>query len=120
VYVESTGNHYDREYLERYDIVELDCGDYVESSDAVYLEEREIWVSNDDDCIVFCDDPGVYQHIDDCVELADGGWALESDAWQCQHDDKWYIDREDQFETPCGKTVHVDHADEYTTNTEEN
>jgi hypothetical protein len=62
----------------------------------------------------------VHQHIDDCVELAGGGWALESDAWQCQHDDKWYIDQEDQFETPCGMTVHVDHADEYATNTEEN
>lgn len=120
VYVESTGNHYDPEYLERYDIVELDCGDYVESSDAVFLEERQVWVYSDDDCVVFCDDPGVYQHIDDCVELADGGWALESDAWQCQHDDKWYIDQADQFETPCGMTVHVDHADAYATNTEEN
>jgi hypothetical protein len=120
VYVESTGNHYDPEYLERYDIVELDCGDYVESCDAVFLEERDIWVYSDDDCVVFCDDPGVYQHIEDCVELADGGWALESDAWECEHDGAWYIDRADQFETPCGKTVHVDHADEYTTNTEEN
>jgi len=120
VYVESTGNYYDPECLSRYDIVELDCGDYVESCDAVYLEERDMWVYGDDDCVVWCDDPGVYQHIDDCVELAGGGWALESDAWQCQHDDKWYIDQADQFETPCGKTVHVDHADEYTTNTEEN
>lgn len=115
------GAAYDSEYLSRYDIVELDCGDYVHQDDAVYLEYREVYVHNDDDCVVYCDNTGSNEHRDDCVQLENGDWALESDAWQCEHDEKWYLcDEVSPFVTECGKSVHPDHADEYTTNTEEN
>lgn len=116
------GEYYDRDYLARYDIVELDDGDYVHQSDAVYLESRDIWVRHDDECAVYCEGSGSYEHIDDCVQLEDGDWALESDAWQCEHDEKWYLNEEDSVETPCGKTVHAKYEDEYATetNAEEN
>ena len=78
------------------------------------------WVSIDDECAVFCDNTSNYEHIDDCVQLADGEYALESDAWQCEHDDEWYLNDEDSMETECGKTIHPKHADEYATNNEEN
>lgn len=111
------GEYYDPEYLGRYDIVELDNGDYVHINDAVYLEYREVYVHNDDDCAVYCENTGYYEHIDDCVQLEDGDWALESDAWQCEHDEKWYLNEEDSVETPCGKTVHAKYEDEYATET---
>lgn len=115
------GDYYDRDYLERYNIIELDDGDYVHIDDAVHLEYRDIWVRHDDECAVYCEGSGSYEHIDDCVLLADGDYALESDAWQCEHDEKWYLCEEvSPFVTECGKSVHPDHADEYATNTEEN
>lgn len=121
VYVDSQDTWYDPEYLSRYDIVELDNGDYEHIDNAVHLEYRDIWVESDDDCVVYCDHSSTYEHMDDCVQLENGDWALENDAWQCEHDEKWYLcDEVMAFETECGKSVHPDHADEYATNTEEN
>ena len=121
VYVESTNEHYDPDHLDRYDIVELDCGDYVHQDDAVYLAYRDIWVASNDECWVHCPHSCTTEHIGDCVELENGDWALESDAWQCEHDEQWYLcDEVTAFETECGKTIHPDHADEYATNKEEN
>lgn len=121
VYVESQEQHYDPEYLERNDIVELDNGDYEHRSDAVYLEQRQIWVHQDDECWVHCHLTGCDEHMDDCVQLADGDWALEENAWQCEHDEKWYLsDDVTAFDTDCGKSVHPDHAHEYITINEEN
>lgn len=113
------GEAYDPDYLSRYDIVELDNGDYVHQDDAVYLEAREIWVHADSEDIVYCEHSGNYEHVSDCVQLHDGEWALESDAWQCEHDDEWYLcDDVSPFVTECGKSVHPDHADEYATETD--
>ena len=121
VYVESQDQHYDSEYLERNGIVELDNGDYEHRDDAVYLEQRQIWVHNDDECWVQCNDSCTTEHIDDCVQLANGDWALEENAWQCEHDEEWYLsDDVSPFETDCGKSVHPDHAHEYITINEEN
>lgn len=120
VYVDSQETWYDPEYLSRYDIVELDNGDYEHIDNAVHLEYRDIWVEMDDDCVVYCDHSSTYEHVDDCVQLENGNWALEDDAWQCEHDEKWYLNEEDSVETECGKTVHAKYEDEYTTNTEEN
>ena len=120
IYVESQDQYYDPEYLELNGIVELDNGDYEHRDDAVWLEQREIWVHNDDECWVHCMSSCTTEHVDDCVQLESGDWALESDAWQCEHDDAYYLTDEPSIETPCGKTVHAKHADEYTTNTEEN
>jgi hypothetical protein len=113
--------YYDPDYISRYDIVQLDDGDYAHRDDAVYLEQRDIWVSNDDECWVHCTSSCSTEHIDDCVELADGDWALDSDAWQCDHDKKWYLhDDVTAFETDCGLVVHPDHAHAYITIKEEN
>ena len=121
VYVESQDRHYDPEYLERNDIVELDCGDYAHRDDAVYLEARDIWVASDDDCWVHCHSSCSTEHVDDCVQLESGDWALEEDAWQCEHTHEWYLcDEVTAFDTECGKSVHPDHADEYITIKEEN
>ena len=121
VYVESQDQHYDPEYLERNGIVELDCGDYVHRDDAVWLESREIWVASDDDCWVHCAHSACDEHVDDCVQLENGDWALEYDAWQCEHDEKWYLsDEVTAFDTDCGLSVHPDHAHEYITIKEEN
>jgi hypothetical protein len=61
------------------------------------------------------------EHLDDCVQLANGDWALEENAWQCEHDEKWYLsDDVTAFDTDCGKSVHPDHAHEYITTEEEN
>lgn len=121
VYVDSQDTWYDPEYLERYDIVELDNGDYEHIDNAVHLEYRDIWVESDDDCVVYCDHSSTYEHMDDCVQLENGDWALEEDVWQCEHDGSYYLtDEVFAFETPCGKSVHEKHAHEYATNTEEN
>jgi len=119
--IEVNGEYYDPDYLDRHGIVELDCGDYAHQDDAVHLDYRDIWVHTDDDCWVHCHHSGTTEHSDDCVQLESGDWALEQDAWQCEHDEQWYLCDEDEYiETPCGKRVHEKHADEYTTNTEEN
>jgi hypothetical protein len=119
--IQVNGEYYDPDYLDRHGIVQLDDGDYAHRDDAVYLEQRDIWVSNDDECWVHCTSSCSTEHIDDCVELADGDWALDSDAWQCDHDKKWYLhDDVTAFETDCGLTVHPDHAHAYITIREEN
>jgi hypothetical protein len=120
VYVESQDTHYDPDYLDRHNIVELDCGDYEHTDNAVYLEYREVWVLSDDDCVMYCDHSSTYEHVDDCVQLENGDWALEANAWKCEHDDAYYLTDEPSIETPCGKTVHPDHAHEYITINEEN
>lgn len=121
IYVESQDQHYDPEYLERNGIVELDNGDYEHRDDAVYLEQRQIWVHQDDECWVHCNDSCTDEHLDDCVQLANGDWALEENAWQCEHDEEWYLsDDVTAFDTDCGKSVHPDHAHEYITINEEN
>jgi hypothetical protein len=117
--IQVNDEYYDPDYLDRHGIVQLDDGDYAHRDDAVYLEQRDIWVSNDDECWVHCTSSCSTEHIDDCVELADGDWALDSDAWQCDHDKKWYLhDDVTAFETDCGLVVHPDHAHEYATETD--
>jgi hypothetical protein len=67
--------------------------------------------------VCYDDYNGQYELRDDCVDLADGSICHRDDAWQCEHSKEWYSDADDndKFETPCGKTVHSDHADEYRT-----
>lgn len=120
VYVESQDAYYDPDALNYHGIIQLDSGDYIPQDDAVYLDYRSIWVESDDDCWVHCEHTSCDEHVDDCVQLADGDWALENDAWQCEHDDAWYLNDEESFETECGKTIHPKHAGEYATNDEEN
>lgn len=125
--IEVDGEYYDPDYIGRYDIIQLDDGEYVHVSEAVHLDNRDMWVRNDDECAVYCEHSGTDEHIDDCVELANGNWALENDAWQCEHDGSYYLCDEVTAVEVINERgnlipVHPDHADEYATetNNEEN
>lgn len=115
VWVESQETHYHTDYLSNHDIVELDDGDYEHMDNAIYLESAGIWVHCDDDKAVYCEESGTHEHIDDCVLLADGNYALQEDAWQCEQSENWYLDEtEKEFLVDAdGKlyTVHSDHLD---------
>lgn len=114
VYVESCCEYYHERYLDDNGIIQLDCGDYEHRDNAVWLSGREIWLHQEDDDVIYCEHSSEYEHIDDCVQLADGNWALESDAWQCEHSDEWYLcDDVSSVTTPCGKIVHPDHLENY-------
>lgn len=114
-WVEDTDRYYDDEYMHDNGIVNCeDDGEYHHRDNCLYLDHRDEWVTQDSDRAVYCEHSGNHEHIDDCVELHDGEYALEEDAKQCEHSDKWYSINEDFIETPCGKTIHPDYIDEYT------
>ena len=116
VYVD--GSYYDTDYLSDNDIVELADGDYVSSEDACYVSRLDAW-HRVDDC-VYCEHSGEHEYSRDCVRLHDGEYAHEDDVWCCDHSGKWYLNDEEgiRYETECGKTVHIDYADEYAPTTE--
>ena len=104
---------YDADYLSDNDIVELADGDYVHMDDATYVD-RLSEHHPADEC-VHCEHSGEYELQRDCVELTDGEWAHEDDTWCCEHSGDYYLQDEEgiQYETECGKTVHIDYADRY-------
>jgi hypothetical protein len=109
------GESYDASYLSDNGIVELADGDHVHSDDAIYidrLDEHHLA----DDC-VHCEHSDEYELARDCEQLANGEWAHEDDVWRCEHSGEYYLQDEEgiQYETECGKTVHIDHADKYKT-----
>lgn len=111
--IEVGSAYYDADYLSDNSIVELADGDYVHSDDAVYVDRlSEHHLA--DDC-VRCEHSGEYELQRDCVELTDGEWAHMDDVWRCEHSNEYYLQDEEgiQYETECGLTVHIDHADRY-------
>ena len=118
VYVESEDQYYDPEYLSRHNIIQLDNGHYENADNAVHLDSRDIWVHSDDEDAVYCEQSSLHEHIDDCVRLANDYRALADDAWQCEHDESWYLSEDNapvEVTTANGHTlmVHEDHADHY-------
>ena len=109
-------NYYDTDYLSDNDIVELADGDYAHSDDACYLERLDEWHLTDD--CVHCEHSGFHELERDCKQLHDGEYAHEDDCWQCEHSHEWYLDEEDSTMTECGKKIHPDHAEHYTTETQ--
>ena len=112
----TVGNeNYDASYLSDNDIVELADGDYVHSDDAVFIDRLD--EHHPADNCVHCEHSGEYELQRDCVELTDGEWAHEDDVWRCEHSGDYYLQDEEgiQYETECGKTVHIDYADKYKT-----
>ena len=105
--------HYDWDYLSDNDIVELADGDYAHLNDACFIERLDEYHLMDD--CVHCEHSDTYELACDCQLLADGEWAHEDDVWQCEHSNEYYLNDEEgvRYETECGKTVHIDHADEY-------
>jgi len=115
VYVD--GNYYDTDYLSENNIVELADGDYARQDEACYIERLDEYHLRDN--CVHCEHSDEYELSDDCKQLHDGEYAHMDDCWQCEHSGEWYLDEEGiRYETECGKTVHIDHADEYAPTTE--
>ena len=116
VYVESQDSYYVEYYLEENDIVYIDdCHEYFHRDDTVHLDSRNVTVHMDYEFAVYCDYSDTHEHINDCVQLADGeSYALIDDAHLCEHSNDWYLDEVLFAETPCGKMVHPDYYDLYT------
>jgi len=104
--------HYDCNYLSDNNIVQLEDGDYAHTDDACFVERHSEWYLTDS--CVYCDHSSEYELTDECVQLHDNEWAHQDDAFLCEHSSEWYLDDNgDRYETECGKTVHIDHADHY-------
>lgn len=115
VYV--SGNYYDTDYLSENNIVELADGDYACQDEACYIERLDAYHLVDD--CTYCEHNEQYELARDCMQLHDGEWAHEDDCWQCEHSNEWYLGEVDSMMTECGKTVHIDYADEYAPTTTE-
>jgi hypothetical protein len=110
--IEADGEYYDPEWLSDNGIVELHTGDYTHSDNATWIESESAYYPSESDDICFTK-AGEYELRDDCVELDDGEYCLESDAWCCEHSGEWYENDVDSMTTKCGKRIHEDYADEY-------
>jgi hypothetical protein len=119
-WVEDAESYYHDEYLEENGIVHCeDDGEYHHRDNCLHLDYRDVWVTMDCDWAIHCDHSSEYEHIDDCVCLHDGEYALQSDAQLCAHSGDWYLDEVLFAQTPCGKMVHPDYFDQYTTEGEQ-
>jgi len=106
--------YYDGGYLGDNNIVELHDGDYAHQDDAVYIDRLDEWHLTDD--CTYCDHSNLYELDGDCVVLHSGEHAHEDDAWMCEHTGYYYLNEDEEeykYETECGKTIHIDHADQY-------
>lgn len=115
VWVESRDSYFHETFLSDNDIIYLDdTNEYDHIENTHYLDARGEYVHIDNECAVFCECYDTYEHIDDCVQLHDGeNYALIGDARLCEHSNDWYLDDVNFITTPCGKTVHPDHAHHY-------
>ena len=116
VWVESQDAHYDEDYLDDNDIVELENGEYEHTDNAVEIDGE--WYHCDDDNIV-CDHNGDYQLLDNCVKLEDGEYALTDEAWLCAGSADWYLSDDVEPVIVDGETYHPDHVPEQETTDEE-
>lgn len=109
--VEVDGEYYDERYLSQHEIVQLENGDHVHMDNACHVESLNEW-HHIDDCVQVGDDGG-YELESDCVQLANGDWCLESEAWQCAESEGWYSNDDDDMQIEVdGETYHRDHAPE--------
>jgi len=114
VRVDATATPYDVNYLSDNNIVELHDGDYAHTDDAVYIDRLDEWHLTDD--CTYCEHSNEYERADDCVVLHSGEHAHEDDVWMCEHTGDYYLNEDEEeykYETECGKTIHIDHADQY-------
>jgi hypothetical protein len=79
-WVSSRDMHYVDHYMAQNGIVYCeDTGEHEHRDDAVYLDQRDEWVSIDCTYQVFCESSATNEHIDDCVLLDDGTYILKND-----------------------------------------
>jgi len=76
VYVESSSEHYDEDYLSDNEIVELESGGYEEMCEAIEINGD--WYTIDDERICRFEDTDEY--------------GLTEDGWQCEQSCNWYTD----------------------------
>jgi hypothetical protein len=103
VYVDD--EYYDCNYLSDNNIVELHCGDYAHSDNAVFVESQDEYYRDDDDDICYAEDTNRHELVSDC--------------WQCHESGNWYTDDEESVEID-GEVYHPDHAPEQDEETETN
>ncbi len=94
VYVDSQSEHYDVDYLDDNEIIELNNGDYVPLDEAIEVDGD--WYHVDDDRICRTED------TDEFLRINDG-------CWQCEESGNWYTDAVDYVEVE-GCKYHPDHA----------
>ena len=117
--IEVDGEYYHDDYLGDNGIVQLHDGEYIHEDNAVYIESQGEHYPAESELICYTQD-GEYELRDDCVELENGEWCLEDEAWQCAHSGDWYANSDvDSVETKCGKHIHPDHAEHYVLETAE-
>ena len=81
IHVESMSRYYHDSFLSDNGIVYCeDTGDYEHRDDALYLDQRDEWVSSDCTYAVYCERSSTYEHIDDCVLLDDGEYVLRDNT----------------------------------------
>lgn len=80
-WISSREMHYVDQYMENNGIVYCeDTCEHEHQDDAVYLDQRDIWVSIDCTYQVFCESSATNEHINDCVLLDDGTYILRDNA----------------------------------------
>jgi hypothetical protein len=115
-YCEYDDEWYVTEYATRFhNMVWLDNGDLCPADEAVYLEKREVHVHHESDSAVYCDQDGCHEHVGDVVELHDGEYALQENAWLCEISGDYYHNDDDADKCEVcdvsSKSHFVAHAD---------
>jgi hypothetical protein len=93
VYVESNSEHYDEDYLNDNNIVQLENGEYEQMEEAVEVDGE--WYSIDDERICRFEDTEEY--------------GLTEDGWQCVASCNWYTDDCTDFTEYKGERYHDDY-----------
>jgi hypothetical protein len=96
VYVESNSEHYDEDYLNDNNIVQLENGEYEQMEEAIEINGD--WYSIDDDRICRFEDTDEY--------------GLTEDGWQCVTSCNWYTDDCTDWVEIKGERYHKDNAPE--------
>ena len=94
VYVESSSEHYDQDYLGDNNIVELENGDYEEMDNAVEVDGE--WYCLDDERICRTEDTDEFMMVDD-------------GCWQCAESGNWYSDDCIEWTEYEGQRYHDDY-----------
>jgi len=105
------GEVYDEDYLSDNNIIELACGDWCHSDNAVYIESCDEWYAEDDEDVCYDDHNSRHELVSNCVQVADGNMCHIDDAWQCEHSKEWYTNDVEYVEL-FGEKFHPDNAPE--------
>jgi hypothetical protein len=95
VYVESQSEHYDEDYLNDNNIVELENGEYEQMEEAVEINGD--WYHLDDERICRTEDTDEFLLVDD-------------GCWQCAESGNWYSDDCEDYSEYEGQRYHDDYT----------